>query len=464
MQIEQALYGERHGGHSLLASSTGAGAVSIEIVQRLDLPDTAPPHVEWSPFLRGFPYKDRYILSRTFHDTSASRGGMVLSHALLVSLDELIEISDLRPLIKLLIKSDAQHPDINTVQLPYIEAPIPKAINLINATEAFGVKGKLPVVRLDHVGFDDLVVAFWAHLPQEIRRNFAFRLSFSPSDLLEQPLPTLVCTPSGLLSRWSEYPVIRAATPPIEPISFTSAILSGHAKANPFIKFIQQMEVKPATIPDLRLAEQAYLLHVGDPTLERCVGAMRLIEKLSPDLDAGGGGKNLLIQRLCDALSDSTAEEILRLRNLQLSAFPEQTQIWNALEEWVAGNKFVQDQDDAMLSVLEDATTNHAAVQDWQSAIRKGLATAAQSTKSKFPKAFWRWSRIRHDIVTVVFSHLPTKPRVEERLVNSTPRTLDERVALVLGRSLCLVVGSASTVPSCRLVFPCWMLRACRLR
>ena len=431
MQIEQALYGDRRGGHSLLASSTGADAVSVEIVQRLDLPDTAPPHVEWSPFLRGFPYQDRYVLSRTFHDTGASRGGMVLSHALLAPLDELVEISDLRPLVKLLVTSDDQRPDINTVLLPNIETPILQAIDLIDAAEALGVKGKLPVVRLDHVGFDNLIVALWAHLPPEIRRGFAFRLSFGPSDLVEQPMPALVCTPSGMVARWSEYPVIRAATP-LEPSSFTSAILSGHAKANPLIEFMQQMEVEPTTFPNLRLAEQAYLLHVGDPTLKRCVGVMRLIEKLSPDSDAGGDGKNLLVQRLCDALSDAAAEEILRLRNLQLSAFPAQMRIWKTLEGWMAGNNFVRDQDDAMLSVLGDAITSHAAVQDWQSAIRKGLATAAQSTKSMFPKAFWRWSRIRHDIVTAVFPHLSTKSGVEERLVSATPRTLDERVAVAL--------------------------------
>ena len=86
MQIEQALYGESRSGHSLLASS-GDDAVVTAIIQRLDLPDTAPPDAEWSPFLRGFPYQDRYVLSRTFHDTAASRGGMVFSHAVLAPMD-----------------------------------------------------------------------------------------------------------------------------------------------------------------------------------------------------------------------------------------------------------------------------------------------------------------------------------------------------------------------------------------
>ena len=112
MQIEQALYGEARGGHSLLEASRN-DAVSREIVQRLDLPDTAPPGVEWSPFLRGFPYGDRYLLSRTFPDTGASRGGMVFSHALIAPLDEITRTSDLRPFLALLTS------DFRSRPLPY---------------------------------------------------------------------------------------------------------------------------------------------------------------------------------------------------------------------------------------------------------------------------------------------------------------------------------------------------------
>ena len=100
MRIEQAFYGEHRGGHSLLASS-GDDEVSAGIVHRLDLPDAAPPGVEWSPFLGGFPYQGRYVLSRTFRDTGASRSGMVFSHALLARLDEIVDTADLRPLLKL---------------------------------------------------------------------------------------------------------------------------------------------------------------------------------------------------------------------------------------------------------------------------------------------------------------------------------------------------------------------------
>ena len=430
MQIEQALYGESRGGHSLLASS-GDDAVSTAIVQRLDLPDTAPPDAEWSPFLRGFPYQDRYVLSRTFHDTAASRGGMVFSHALLAPLDELVETPDLQPLLRLLATSNGQRPDATTVRLPCTDTPVPRAIDLIDAADALAATGTFPVVRLGHIGFDDLVVALWAHLPPEIRRGFAFRLSFGPPDLVEQPMPALVCTPDGTAGRWSEYPVIRTATPH-EPDSLAAAILSGHARATPLIEFMQQLEVRPATFPDLRLAEQAYQLDIGEPSLDRRVGVMRLIEKLSPDSDAGDAGKKLLAQRLCDALSGARVEEILRLRNLQLSAVPEPKRVWKAVAKWVAENSYAQDQDTEMLSVLEDATTSDAAVEEWRGAILNGLAAAARSAKSSFPRAFWRWIKIRPEIVTAVFPHVPAEAGVEERLARATPRTLDQATAASL--------------------------------
>ena len=430
MQIEQALYGESRGGHSLLASS-GDDAVSTAIVQRLDLPDTAPPDAEWSPFLRGFPYQDRYVLSRTFHDTAASRGGIVFSHAVLAPLDELVQTPDLQPVLRLLATSNGQRPDAITVRLPCTQTPVPQAIDLVDAAEALVATGTFPVVRLGHIGFDELVVALWAHLPPDIRRGFAFRLSFGPPDLLEQPKPALVCTPHSTAGRWSEYPVIRTATPH-EPDSLAAAILSGRAGATPLIEFMQRMEVRPATFPDLRLAEQAYQLDIGEPSFERRVGVMRLIEKLSPNSDAGDADKRLLAQRFCDALSGARADEILRLRNLQLSAFHEPERVWKAVATWVAENSYAQDQDTEMLSVLKDATTSDAAVEQWRGAILNGLAAAARSAKSFFPRAFWRWTRMRPEIVTAVFPHVPAKAGVEERLARATPRTLDQAAAAAL--------------------------------
>lgn len=427
MQIEQALYGEHRGGHSLLVSS-GDEEVSAAIVHRLDLPDTAPPGVDWSPFLRGFPYRDRYVLSRTFHDSGASRGGMVFSHALLAPLDEFVEFSDLGPLLKLLATSDLQRPDAKAVQIVRTERQLPQAVDLIHTAEALGARGRSPVVRLGHIGFDDTVVALWAHLLPEIRRGFAFRLSFDPRDLVETPMPTLVCTPHKMAARWSEYPVIRS-TVSRERRSLVASLLSGQRTAAALVEFMLKVGVKPATIRDLRMAEQAYRLDIGEPTFERRVGVVRLVGKLSPDSDVGEHGKDNLLRQLCDLLSESRAEEVLQLRNLQLSAFPAPGRVWKALERWVAENRYLQDEDAGMLSVLGDATTDKAAVQDWRSAVLDGLAVATGLPRSSFPRAFWRWLQVRPKIAFSVLAHVPVEAGVEERLATETPCNLDKTVA-----------------------------------
>ncbi|MFM0082909.1 hypothetical protein P0D72_29155, partial [Paraburkholderia sediminicola] len=99
MRVEQAVYGEVQGrGHGLRASSPNA-AIAVAIASKLDLPDAVPSGVQaWSPFVRGFPIDDHYVLARTFLDSSASRGGMVLTHALIVSLDDMCEVGSLAAL------------------------------------------------------------------------------------------------------------------------------------------------------------------------------------------------------------------------------------------------------------------------------------------------------------------------------------------------------------------------------
>ena len=424
IRIERALYGEYRGGHSLLVAS-GDREVSAEIVQRLDLPDTAPPGVKWSPFLRGFPYRDRYVLARTFLDANASRGGMVFSHALIAPLDDIVEWRDLRLLLQYLATSDGQRPDATTVDVFYTESRLPDSNDLMNLAETLASPGRLPVVRIDRDGFDDLVVALWARLVQGIRRNFAFRLSFGPSDLVETPEPVLVCTPQGMVTRWSDYRTIDSG-PSHGPSSLAAAVLSGHETAAPLLEFMHEIGTEPTKFGELRLIEQAYRISVDEPTLEQSIRVVRLVEKLSPDPDAGRERKEGFVRQLCELLPTAEAEQILRLRNLQLSAFPSSSRVWQALEAWTAENAFPEKQDSEMLSAIADATTRTAAIKEWRAALLKGLTAAAHSCKSGFAEAFWRWIRANPDIVAAVFRHIPTGRDVEERLAEVPPQELEE--------------------------------------
>ena len=346
-------------------------------------------------------------------------------------LDEIVDTADLRPLLKLFARSDRQRPDVTTVELVPTVTPLPHSEELIGAAEALVMNGQLPVVRIGHIGFDDLVVALWARLLPAIRRGFAFRLSFDPRDLVETPMPALVCTPGSLTARWSDYPIVQSVASR-EPASLAAAILSGHEKAMPLLEFMNAIGSQPPTFRDLRWAEQAYVLNIGELTMERRVGALRLIEKLSPDPDAGEDGKNVLLRELCKLVPAARPQDILLLRNLQLSAVPSPTRVWKAVETWAAKNGYRQDQDVKMLAVLEDATNSTAAVEEWRTAVLAGFATAARSGESRFFAAFWRWFQIRPDTATILFQYVPAAARIEEQLADATPPKLDDSAAMAL--------------------------------
>jgi hypothetical protein len=194
MRVEQAVYGQvSERGHGLRDSSDKS-RLAAEIYGRLDLPDGVPGGVQgWSPFVRGFPVADHYVLAKTFLDPSASRGGMVLSHALIVCLDDVCDLGSLAPLFGLLATAVNEFPiSITTLDLQLAGSHEPHAPDLVGAANALATQLLLPVVSVGVPGFEGLVDALWQNLSPEMRRSFAFRLSFGPTDLVEQPLPTIV--------------------------------------------------------------------------------------------------------------------------------------------------------------------------------------------------------------------------------------------------------------------------------
>src|SRR5260370_23267205 len=102
MLIHQATYGEDRGGHALLAKSGDESSPFADVTWRTDLPGTAPSGVAWEPYVSGFPDHNYYVLAKTFPDPSASRGGMVFTHALFLPLADAVQLADLGAIATLL--------------------------------------------------------------------------------------------------------------------------------------------------------------------------------------------------------------------------------------------------------------------------------------------------------------------------------------------------------------------------
>ncbi|WP_047535633.1 GAP1-N1 domain-containing protein [Shewanella sp. ZOR0012] len=433
MKIEQAIYGEVRSGHALRLASTRSQIVD-ELASRLDLPDTAPPGVNWSPYITGFPYGDRYVLARTFADPHATRAGMVISHALIAPLDEIVTTDNLKSLLGNLIVTPETPGPLTTLDIQRSAEPPTVAIDLTATAESLVTRGVGPTVKIGIDGFEDLIVALWFHLWPDLRANFSFRLSFGPHDIVDNPPPVLVCTPSTLEARWTGRNIISVSGS--KNISRAAAILCDRTEANPILQFADEVGICVDRFTHLQMLVSAYELS-STPDFEACTATIRLVDTLSPDPTVGTVGKEKLIRKLCSQMCDVGIAGVLQLRNLKIIGFDGAECIWESLRARVATYRLEEVDDRTFLHTISDALSAEAVI-PWCEAILSGITASACSTSSTFPLAFWRWAHIQPSTLAKLFEHLPSDYDLEARLSKVAPLKMNTSVGntvMTLARS-----------------------------
>lgn len=423
MRVDQALYGPTRNGHSIL-KSTGDGLIAKEITPRMDLPDTAPHGVVWSDYLIGFPLAQHYVLGRTMLDTHASRTGMVFAHVLISLLDEMAKFDDLDTLITLLSTEPCPDKAISAIEVTSerLAAPKPTSEQMSLATLLVSF-GKLPVVRLGCQGFDQIVSWLWGQLWPSMRRGLSFRMSFGPKDLVELPLPSLVCTPANLSSRWIGFGIVTNDEPP-EEISLAAALLAGAERGRVLKTYASSLGVEIQTFANLSLLERAYELHLSAPSLDSSIALLRIIETLSSRQPSSATGKEEVVTQTLRFLANATAKQALSLRNLTLTSLIHSDRIWNALSEWMAQYNFPEGDDTEITQLLLGLDDIGHALPDWHRAIKDGLTINKSAPSSRFFKAFWRCGNISTEVYQRVFSSLPVTDADESSLVEAAPDQL----------------------------------------
>lgn len=427
MIVQQAIYGVVRNGHGLRAAS-GDRRLAAELANRLDLPDTAPPGAEWSPYISGFPHHDIYVLARTFRDTAASRAGMVLTHALVAPLDKIVATNDLRPLLERLIAS----PDLAPAEAVPLEIETgddvpPPSPDLSDAAAALVIRAAGPVVRIGVSEFEELTTALWGRMWPALRRRFSFRLSFGPGDVVESPAPTIVCTPVSLIGRWQQHRIV-GRTGNAKPLA--AAVIDGSEAGVKIRTFANSVGAELTTFDELPLLEQAYrMASTGDADISRVLAAIRLVERLSPDSSRGEAEKRVLVNRIVEALPRAKPSDILPLRNLSMTGFTTARNVWKALEAWSEKYTFLFAEDADVLLILRDALLESDACAEWRRAVTHGLSRSAHSTSGAFAIGFWRWATVDHAISAPLLVLAQPDDAVETRLVQAAPPQLDRKAA-----------------------------------
>lgn len=429
MRVEQAIYGEvEGGGHGLRASSSNSPIVA-SIAAQLDLPDGVPPGVQaWSPFVRGFPCDGLYVLARTFLDSGSSRGGMVLTHALIINLNDVCQAEDLTVLFERLAASTRDIPrQVSAFEIEMTVGAVNLPIELIGVANALvGQQG--PVIRLGVEGFETIVAALWRNLWPSMRRAFAFRLSFGPKDLEAQPEPTIVCTPEQLQARWAKYRIINSDDQ--TPQSLTAAVLCGQREVKPFLDLAGKLGLVATTIKDLNKLERLHSLVTGVEGFDDLLKAIRLVDGLSNRPELGSQLKDKLIQRLAAQVPLASCSQLILMRNLDLPSFASTKPVWSAVGLQVSKLDFAQEEDVDLVALVEASADSKLARPAWRKAVIDGLSNAGRQKKSGLWKAIWRWAELSHTAFSAAVAVLPSDAVTEQLLVQVAPRRLNAAKAV----------------------------------
>ncbi|WP_312144658.1 effector-associated domain EAD1-containing protein [Brevundimonas sp.] len=421
VRVDQAIYGVVRQGHALRCAS-GDLKLANELSPRLDLPDTAPPGADWSPFVSGFPVGDRYIVARTFSDGSATRAGMVITHALIGRLDDLVELDDLRPIFAELITGADQAPvQVEPLEITISAAVPPLAPDLPSAARLLVAPESGPVVKVGVGDFEELAVALWGQLWPLLRRRLAFRLSFGPGDIVEALPPAIVCTPLSQKGRWPSTRLVGEGA----ANALGAALLDGSGAGIPMRQFARDIGARLDSFERLRRLEQAYGIATRQPdTLAGLIPAVRLVQMLSDDPEIGKVEKDALIDRLAACLPGADAADMLTLRNLAIPGFASADRMWAAVEAWFGATSYPEASDGDLRQAAKDSVLSEEVEPLWRAAVRRGLESSSRLKDSAFPAAFWRWIEQEPDLAPPLVSLAGCDRASVRRLVAAAPATM----------------------------------------
>ncbi len=426
MKVNSATYGEVNNGHALRAASADHD-FARSISGRFDLP-SAPPHgVAWSPATSGFPTQGRYVVGRTFLDPKASRGNMVRAHALFVQLDEIQNFGSLKRLFDRLASSLEEVPEPLSFDLEDSEEDIATSDLTALAPLLVSRSGK-PVVLLGGECMEQTIAALWHNLWPSMRRTFSFRMSFAPDDIVESPIPAVICTPSSLAVRWNGFPIMGQSN---APTSLAAQALTGEGDTRPLHDFASNLGTDDIDLSTFPRLVKAYELMDAEPSFNALVAGMRLMAFLSPQAEAGQTLKTNKVDQLARMIIHATPEQIMSLRNLTLTGYASLRPIWEAITAWMGAGTMNERTPDELIPIIAASHAPNEAIVEWQSAIvRGGLLFASQLTKD-FARTFWTWLTLRPDLSQAVLEMTPSSPSIESELLASIPEAVKTNSAFI---------------------------------
>lgn len=331
--VHQAFYGEVNRSHSSIRQTITDPDLTSFLLAFTDRPAALPPGVNLLPYISGSAYSKYYVLTKTFPDATATRAGMVFTHALIVNLIDIDLIGSFEDIVSLFVNSI----DDKNNELRELKIDCPRAItpshpkylkSYIQQTIASFISGVKPILFSGDIkAFTEALQQIWNSPNIASRKKLKFRASFTPSDIENINDLTIVSIQKEFLSKWQAQRIIQAENQDlIEITSYSEGLFFGQKQGNPFYDFLVHLDISLDEVQNYGQYEKLFsnyvlLQKIDDANLLR--QAIRLISKIAPASNVGSEIKEEFIERLSTVLANEREANIKALRNIEWSAFKE---------------------------------------------------------------------------------------------------------------------------------------------
>jgi hypothetical protein len=391
MLIHHALYGSKHGGHALLASSDESLTATFRAAAwATDLPSTVPNGISWKPYFRTVCIDKNYILIYTSPDETAQRGGMVTSRAAFLPLEKLHEVIDLRPIAQNLIswnETENLQPFVIDSRSTHSASTVLSRLTCSIANHVCG-NGKLPAVVIGQDEFDTAMFEVWSAAPPELRPTILFSLSFGPDDTVDRRV-VAVCTPKEMTTRWTGYDIVSGDD---EPVTDLGATMLNVGVGRSVRALAYDIGLSLASLDDLNFAHRAYLLWKSAETTQEHIDFIRLLAAKSEAIPADSELKIDAVRRAASQFESWTVADVLSMRNLNLSSFSSAGELWGRVERWASTlDSHTRISHTEVGRLLADAIRENA-VPEWCDRVIAGVQEAFAITpnpSSSLVRALW---------------------------------------------------------------------------
>ncbi|RZJ71741.1 hypothetical protein [Flavobacterium sp.] len=433
IRVEQAFYGDVGKSHACIVSTISEPSLNSFLTAFTDRPGALSAGIVLEPYLSAAASHGKYILTKTYPDLNAARGGMVFTHALIIDLDDLVniknltdllsflapEISNSRKLEALLLEPSAtSKKDIDTSFPRYAQDTLQKIL-----------EGEHPVIFAGNLSsFEDMLTTIWAGLPTGLKKNFSFTTGFSTTAIDRSK--TIIYFQENLRSLLKNVDHVDDQNKEkIQIISEIERFILFKNDENAFEEFVKELNVDFKDWSIVAPTVKAFQLYQSiDSGLQQdeLRLLLRNVAKISPKSDTGIRIKKAILDNLAGSISNNDKSNIKSLKNLPLESFTNgSVTLDSAIQKYLATNFNSEVNFDAGsaadLVVLSKGDTGTW----WTTSVKSGLSTVLKTMTSGCSNNVWQLLE-NFDICRIeLLSYIPSTRNNEQILFDAIPSTIN---------------------------------------